>query len=142
MTDSSPIADDEQSLTIFDAEARPVVQIALLATVFFENGYEPDVREAVIDCFEEYCRMTGDRLRWTTHPKTHHWMPVTTLPGNTREWLLKVDRDEGWQLTYQGGASSEEASHYRFEALGTRAWESAHTLSYLQLCLPLTWYAD
>jgi hypothetical protein len=142
MTDRLPTADAPESLTILDGDDRPVLRIGLLATLFFENGHQRDVREAVIECFEDYCRITGSRLRWTTHRRTHRWMPVQTLPGDQREWLLDLDPDVAWQLTYQGGESHEEASDYRFEAVGVPAWESALRLSYLQVCLPLAWYAD
>lgn len=143
MTDNSEIDTTiEDSLIVKNDEGLTVVQVGLLGTLYFEDAHTPVMREAVLACFDAYWDLCGEHLHWVTHPKTHQWKPIEKIKEHPRHWILARNENESWQLSYQGGASQKEASHFRFEVLGTPAWERESVLSYLHFCLPITFFAD
>ena len=52
----------DEHLAVKDEEGHTVLQVALLATVYFEKPYERGVREAVVACCEHYIERCGPHL--------------------------------------------------------------------------------
>jgi hypothetical protein len=141
MTDDVYDNSIERDLAVRDEEGRTVLQVGLFATLYFENGYQTDVRRSVCDCVDEYLAMTGSYIRWVKHPETFHWLPIGSpaLP-DWKAWLLNLGPNYEWEIKFKGGDDPEAASHFSVGGYGTAAWEK--TLSYFKAALPITWFAD
>jgi hypothetical protein len=138
--------DDVQS-SVQDGEGRTVLEIGLLATLYFDGGHEPQVREMVGECFEEYAGHCGRFLRWGRHPRSYAWHELERLPvPSPKEWFLrkKLKADDMWQFYYHGGQQEWDASVYRVHAYGARKWEAEQSgwLSYLSAGVPLAWLEE
>ena len=121
-----------------------MMQIGLLCTLYFDTAHECETRETIIQIADEYWSECGENLRWMTDPKTYHWKALKGCPvPKIREHISKLSENHSWQITLHGGPHKDEASDFRFEAAGTPAWElKKNYLSYMQVCFPLTWFAD
>lgn len=131
----------EKTLTLTNEDGKVVIQVGLLATLYFERAHQADVREAIAACFEEYQALVGSRLRWAKHPETYRWYPAggPDVPS-VRDWLKEIDEDAEWEFSFHGGDDPDSASHLSVKALGSARWQD--DLSYFRATLPITWFAD
>ncbi len=131
----------EEKLAVTDDTGRVVVRIGLLATFYFENAYQPEVREAVASCFDDYQRLCGSHLRWKKNPKTFRFSPMSSsrVPS-PRDWLNRLGEDFEWEFDFRGGETVDEANNFSVSAYGSAKWQ--HNLSYFNATLPITWFAD
>lgn len=130
------------ALAVPTASGLIALRTVLLATLYFEGGHTAQGRAGVAKCLEAYLALTRKFLRWTTAAPTHRWVRLEPQARANADWILALPPDESWQLSFQGGASQREASDFRFEALGTAAWEAAAGLSYVHLCVPMDFFAQ
>jgi hypothetical protein len=138
---------DELQQSLQDGEGRTVVEIGLLVTLYFDGGHEPEVREAVAECFDEYIGLCGRFLKWGRHPRSYAWHELERLPiRSPSEWFRrkKLKADDMWQFYYHGGQQEWDASSYRAYAYGARKWEAEQSgwLSYLSASVPIGWLED
>ena len=137
LDDGFPIRDDSD---------RVVTRLGLLATLYFDNGYTEEGREAVAHCFEQYLELYRDEVRWAMDPDSAAWHEFDRRPVATpREWFAEGrGENDQWAFQYHGGETEDEASHFQVHGLGARKWQSdAHgQLSYFSAALPMTWFAD
>lgn len=135
----------EMRLGLVDPQGRVVLQLALLATLYFEQGHDLAKRQAIATCFAEYRAMVGEHLRWA-HPGRSGFdrldRPAIRDPA---VWLVEpgFDTNCGWEFTWHGGATKEDASHFSIRALGLPAWEPARgALSFVSFAFPIAWFSE
>ncbi|AUX20696.1 hypothetical protein SOCEGT47_011690 [Sorangium cellulosum] len=132
----------DEHMVVKDDEGRPVLQVALLATLYFENAYKREVREAVVSCCEDYFRRCGHRLRWALHPERRLMEPYGKGKGSyPRAWLLGFGEDESFSLIYHGAEYDRGASSFLVHALGNERRPFVE-LGFLRMAFPLLWFAD
>lgn len=132
----------DEHLVVKDDEGRPVLQVALLATLYFEDAYKREVREAVVSCCEDYFRRCGHRLRWALHPERRlmdrYGQGKASFP---RTWLLGFGEDESFSLIYHGAEYDRGASSFLAHALGDERRPLVE-LGFFRMAFPLLWFAD
>ncbi|WP_438043111.1 type VI immunity family protein [Sorangium sp. So ce128] len=132
----------DEHLRVKDDEGRTVLQVALLATVYFEDAYKTEVREAVVSCCEDYFRRCGHRLRWARHPEKRLMEPYGKgKASNPRAWLLGFGEDESFSLIYHGAEYERGASSFLVHALGGEKRPFVD-LGFFRAAFPLLWFAD
>ncbi|MDY6994779.1 MAG: DUF3396 domain-containing protein [Pseudomonadota bacterium] len=136
----------EDNLSITDNENRIVLQIALIATLYIEKGHTLQKREAIADCFQEYRSRVGEHLIWAHSGKKGFQKLNEANIDDPNQWLRRSDWDirSGWEFFWHGGEQKDAASHFRMRGFGARKKDSElhNALSFLNVCLPLTWFAD
>ncbi|WP_437924571.1 type VI immunity family protein [Sorangium sp. So ce291] len=132
----------DEHLVVRDDEGRPVLQVALLATIYFEDAHKREVREAVVSCCEDYFRRCGHRIRWALNPDTRLMERFGKGKGSTpRAWLLDLPEDRSFSLIYHGAEHDRGASAFYASALGLPRRPFAE-LGYFRMAFPLLWFAD
>ena len=120
-----------------------LMTLCLNLTLFFENAFEADTRQAILDMLSDYQRMMGDRIHFTTNPQTGNWKDLRKKPYMTpHDWLPRLP-DEQWEFIYHGGAQHRDASDIRFDILAEdSSWHEGAGVSWLTINFPLTFFAD
>jgi hypothetical protein len=138
---------EEALAAVRDEEDRVALQIGLVATLYFEKGYQPAVRAAVAECFADYLAAFQGQLRWGMHPRSFAWQELARRPVPTpAEWFAKKELrdDDTWAFSYHGGQDDCDANAIRVHGYGGRKWEEERHgwLSYISAGLPLTYLED
>lgn len=131
-----------EQLSVKDDQGRVVLQVAQIATVFFEAPYRRGVREGVTSCCEDYFRRWGQHLRWALNPDTDLMERFGTGKGSDpRAWLPAMEEDEAFSLIYHGADHDRSASAFYLEALGSPRRPHLR-FGFLQVSFPLLWFMD
>ena len=131
-----------ENLTVVDPKGREVLQIALLATVYFEETHRREVREAIVGWCEEFFRRFDAGLLWALHPDTRQMEHYGEGKGsNPRAWLLALGEDESFSLVYHGAAHERGAGTPSLKVLGVEQQPFVQ-LGYLQVAFPLLWWSE
>jgi hypothetical protein len=129
-------------VSVRDPAGWTAVTLGLVATVYFEEPWRKEIREAVTNLAHWYLDQFADKLRWSEQPKTGRMRPMTSrhvlLP---RDWLPQHDdSEEVWSFFYHGGEHELDASPFVVTATGTdsiRRW-----LGRFHVSFPLHWFKD
>jgi hypothetical protein len=140
MSDVSRVLSEQ--LSVKDEDGRVVLQVAQIATVYFEAPYRREAREAVSSCCEEYFRRWGKHLRWALNPDTDLMEPFGGGKGSKpRTWLPTMDEDECFSLMYHAAESDRGASALFLKAFGQQRRPYLQ-FGHLRASFPLLWFAD
>lgn len=131
----------DQHLAVRDAEGVTRLQGVLLATVYFEEPWRREAREAVVVCYEDYRRRCGDRLRWAMSNDANELEPFGGPWSNPREWLLGLGEDRSFLITCHSAEHGWGAGAFCFEALGMERRPYLQ-LGYVRVSFPLLWFAQ
>lgn len=140
---SPEIAEElRKNLSVVDKEGRVVLQVALLATVYFERSHEAQTRAALISCCEEFARRYGEQLKWALSPTTDLMEPYGAGKGSTlSRWLPGLGEDEDFAILWHGAEDERGASEYSLEAQGVERRPYTE-LGFLRISVPLLCVAD
>ncbi len=131
-----------ENLIVKDRKGHPVLQIALISTVYFEEAYRRETREAVVACCEELFQRCGHKLRWALHPDTRYMERYGDGKGSDpRAWLLDYGEDESFSLIYHGAHHDRGAGTPSIKALGMERRPYVK-VGHLQVGLPLLWFSE
>ena len=131
-----------EQLSVKDDQGHVVLQVAQIATVFFEAPYRRETREAVASFCESYFRHWGEHLRWALHPDERLMERFGTGKGSDpRAWLPAMEEDESFSLLYHGAEHDRSASAFCLEALGS-ARRPRPRFGFLRVSFPLLWFMD
>jgi len=139
--------DLDRSLAVIHPRDGVMVQVCLLATLYFQRGHLLERRAAVAECFREYRATMGDLLCWA-HPgnnRFQHLAPGDAPLKDPARFLIEDQlRAYGSGFTWHGGRDAHSADPHWIAALGAPSGESERqgALSYLQVAFPLTWFAE
>ncbi len=113
------------------------MRIALLLTLYFENGFDPLVRGRIGDCFEYFRSLCGARLRWVKLPDAVQWRKIDPVAFERfHEWLRTGVPKFDWATSWRS-SDKYTASEFQFNVLGDEG--PPPKLSFLQIVLPLDW---
>jgi hypothetical protein len=137
-----------EALTLRDETGRTVIDVGLMATLYFKNGHSLERRQAVAACFEEFFGMAGDRLRWVI-PKGLR-QSDSSLEQAAAALIADLssegfDEDDTWEFNWHAGEAIDSASSLMIQGFGCQAWKSApphNKLSHLSVMFPLTYFSD
>ena len=134
------IVDD--ALCVKDDSGRTVLQVALIATVYFENAFMREVRERIATCCKLYFDLCQNQLRWALHPVERLMDSFGESEASRPDaWLPAVPEDESFQLLYHGADDERGASAYLVESIGLPRAPFAE-LGYMKFAFPLLWFSD
>ncbi|MGK3991689.1 type VI immunity family protein [Sorangium sp. So ce1024] len=132
----------DEHLAAKDDRGRSVLQVALVATVYFEGAYKREVREAAVACCEDYFRRCGQHLRWALNPRTKFMEPYGKGKGAApRAWIPDLPEDESYNIICHGAEHERGASAFFVELLGDERRPFAE-LGFFRVAFPLLWFAD
>lgn len=132
----------DEHLAVKDEQGHAVLQVALLATVYFPEAFRREVKEAVVTCCEAYLRRCRHHLRWTANPKTFFPEPFeNSEAANPRAWVPEVPEDEDFSIIYHGNPWKNGASAYTLETLGAER-QPYLDFGYFRVSFPLLEFAD
>ena len=95
--------------------------VVILGCVYFENAYDVTVREAVAQCFDEYCAAAGDRLTFLWHNGKAAQAFKKAKP--MRELANKLGENDRFDFDYMSGERANDAGFWEFHVFGMRGWE-------------------
>jgi hypothetical protein len=131
-----------EHLSVKDEDGRVVLQVALIATVYFKEPYRREVREAVVTCAENYFRRWGQHLRWAVSPDRGAMERYGAgKASNPRAWLPAMAEDEDFTLKYHGAESKRGASAFSMRALGSER-RPYLDFAFFRASFPLLCFAD
>ena len=131
-----------EHLAVKDNRGCVVLQVAMIATVYFEEAYRREAREAILACCDDYFERYGTRLRWALNPDTEYPEPFGKSKGSDpHAWLPALEEDEGFTLIYHGGEQADSASPFSLEAFGTERRPYVK-LGYFKVTFPLLSLAE
>jgi len=131
-----------EHLAVKNEQGDTMLQVALLATVYFPDPFRREVKEAVTICAEAYLRRCGKHLRWAINPETGYPERFGKGQGaNPRAWLPDIPEDEEFTLIYHGAPSKNGASAYSLETFGQQRRPYLQ-FGYFRVSFPLLEFAD
>lgn len=135
-----------ETLTIRDGEGREVLQLALLATVYFDRQFTREGREAIAACCEDYFQRCGHLLRWAVNPSTRETEPygesVASNPRAWLAWLPALGEDEGFVLSCHAAQDPLGTSALSVRCVAGERLPLPHPqLAHFRVCFPLTWFS-
>ena len=121
--------------SIRDESGQVILRTALIATLYFENGLDLEVRWRIGECLDLYLAATGNELHWMTDPDAERWYRIDTSRLEAfKNWLRTGTPDYSWEASFLGGRNPHEASEFQFLVFAKKGW-----LSYIQVVLPMNW---
>lgn len=120
--------------------------IAIRATLYFNGGWLPEVREAVCQCFDQYQAIATDHLTWLWReepPEGPDKFAYRDAPS-MRTMVAKLRPNDLLSFGYTGGEKPHDASPWLFHVLGQRAWKAnmGRKLGALEFSVPLLFHEE
>lgn len=140
MLEQNEVSDLAKLLCARDQDGRATLRIGLLVTMYVTEPWTRPVREAVTDAAEEYIRQFRAHFKWA-ESSTGHMHPIDRgkVPF-PREWLPQHDDGKSWFFGFHGGESEKAVGEFQISGYGPNNVKKG--LGYLQVHLPLTWFAE
>jgi hypothetical protein len=131
-----------ERLAVRDQGGHVVLQVAQIATVYVEEPYRREVREAITACCEGYAQRWGAHLRWALHPEGQRMDRFGTGEGSyPRSWLPALPEDDSFFLLWHSAEYDGGAGEFSLEASGMERRPYVQ-VGYLRLSFPLLWFAE
>jgi hypothetical protein len=95
--------------------------VVVRAALYFERAYDAAVREAIADCFDDYCASPGCKLTflWSNGKAAQPFARAKSLRAAARS----LGAEDRFDFCYVGGDQASDASFWRFEVVGLRQWQ-------------------
>ncbi len=129
-------------MTIRDDKGRTALSIGLVISVYFEQPYSEQIRQAVAEMADRYIADFRKELVWAQHDsgRVHRIeRNRVPLPG---AWIpqLADEASWSWALGFYGGEEIDAASAFLVSGMGHV--HRKEELGYLHFHLPMRWLAD
>ncbi|WP_414451478.1 type VI immunity family protein [Burkholderia sp. 22PA0099] len=97
--------------------------IVVRGSLYFERAFDPDVRKAIVECFEDYQAMPGCKLTflWNNGKAAQAFDKAKPF----RSIAASLGPDDRFDFCYVGGEAATDASLFRFDVTGLRQWQEA-----------------
>ncbi len=113
-----------------------IVRVSLILTMYFQNGFDLEVRQRIGECLEFYRTLSEGHLLWMHHPDVDLWQRIDPPAVQAfHEWLRTGVPDYSWTTSWRGGRNPHEASDFQFNVLAKEG--PLPELSFLQIVLPM-----
>jgi hypothetical protein len=115
---------------------------AIAATLFFADAHLPDVRAAIVECFEAYEVATNPELTWLFRedPPEGPCKLAVAEAKPFKAMLAKMDANDPVSFHYTSGREAHDAGPWEFQVIGLPAWQvnmGGWGLCGLRLTVPL-----
>lgn len=99
---------------------------SITAVLFFKDAHEPDIRDAVRKCFDEYRRYAEPHLTWLWREESPDGQdklryedakPIATM-------MARLRPNDALSFAYVSGQREYDAGEWEFQVFGRRAWEA------------------
>jgi hypothetical protein len=132
----------QPEIAIRNAKGEAVVRIALICDLYFEHGFDLEVRERIGRCFEEYRARYGSGLRLVgLPPEPRHPRRIDAARIQTfRDWLGGGKAAYDWYTHWHGGRNMQEASDYQFTVMAVD--DESPDMSYMTMVAPVERASD
>lgn len=99
---------------------------ALSGVLFFKNAHEPEVREAICACFDEYAAFSGAHLTWLWRAEPPVGPNKIAYPKAKpiRELMSQLSADHLVSFAYTSGERAEDAGDWEFQVYGLQGWRA------------------
>ena len=117
-------------------------RVALLMTFYLEEGHSHVAKQRVLAFLKESYDLIGEHLTFLRHPKSDYPKRIKKdALASVSKWITENDERQEYEFVFKGGENADDASHFEFSGFGTASWKS-NTTSYVQLVVPITFFAD
>jgi hypothetical protein len=115
--------------------------VALVVTLYIEEGDRPEVRQAMLQALGRFQEVSGQALTWGMNPMSEEpeALPTDGALASVRRWPAAVFERFDFQMIFTGGKTEDDASPLRFVAVSRDREEGQ--LSFVSLSLPMSWTA-
>lgn len=95
--------------------------VVIRASLYFERAFDAVVREAIVDCFEDYCASPGCKLTflWNNGKAAQAFAKAKPM----RAIAASLGPEDRFDFCYVGGERASDASLFKFEVTGLRQWQ-------------------
>ncbi|WP_186139904.1 type VI immunity family protein [Burkholderia gladioli] len=97
--------------------------VVVRGSLYFERAFDPDVRKALVDCFDDYCATPGCKLTFLWNNGKAAQALGKAKPF--RSIAASLGPEDRFDFCYVGGEAATDASLWRFEVTGLRQWQEA-----------------
>jgi len=95
--------------------------VVVRASLHFERAFDPVVREAIAECFDDYCALPGCKLTFLWHNGKAALPFAKAKPLRTIS--AKLGAEDRFDFCYIGGGRATDASFFEFQVVGLRQWQ-------------------
>lgn len=92
--------------------------LVVRAALYFERAYAPEVRAAIVQCYEEYSAFADDKLTFVWHNGKAAQALKKAKPF--ADLAVATGADDRFDFDYVSGESATDASLYQFAVVGLR----------------------
>lgn len=99
---------------------------AIAGTLFFVDAHLPDVRAAIVECFDDYQVTANPQLTWLFReepPEGPSKMAIDKAKP-LKTMLDKMDADDTVSFHYTSGKLAHDAGPWEFQVVGLPAWRA------------------
>jgi hypothetical protein len=99
---------------------------AIAGTLFFSDAHLPAVRDAIIECFDDYQVTANPQLTWLFRedpPEGPRKMAIEKAPP-LKKMLSRMDADDPLSFHYTSGKLAHDAGAWEFQVFGLPAWRA------------------
>lgn len=100
---------------------------AIAGTLFFADAHLPEVRAAIVECFDEYQETVDPPLTWLFReepPEGPSKMAIEKAKP-LKTMLAKMSPDDAVSFHYTSGKLAHDAGPWEFQVVGLPAWRAA-----------------
>ena len=95
--------------------------VVVRGCLYFEKAYDAEVREALAQCFDDYCTVARDKLTFLWHNGKAAQAFEKAKP--MREIAAKLGENDRFDFDYMSGEQASDAGFWGFHIFGMRGWE-------------------
>lgn len=115
-------------------DGTPVVRLGLIATLYFKEGYTPESKQKVMECFARFNNEFGSHLTGQ-FDKTYKKLTPSSFEKTTDK-ILNTGPNEQYEWHISSATTAGEAPEYSLSALNSFEIHGEQKRSYLKLVLP------
>lgn len=115
-------------------DGTPVVNLGLIVTLYFKEGYTTELKQKVVECFERFYREFKPQLKWHVYRRDKK-LTDSSFQKTAAQILATEPNDQiYWSLSSSEGL--HDAPRYRLAVMNSYEIHGDQDLSYIKLELP------
>lgn len=130
------LTEQAPGLTFELPDGTPVIKLGLIATLYFKEGYTPQSKLAVTQCYERFKEEFGQHLKGQYDGR---YKKLTDVSFNKKILnILETGPNEQYEWHISSAGSANEASEYSLSALNSFEVHGDQRRSFIKMTLPWT----
>ncbi|RMO04205.1 hypothetical protein ALQ47_02280 [Pseudomonas cichorii] len=136
MSTLEKLTDQAPNLAFELPDTTPVIRLGLIATLYFKEGYSPESKKRVVECFDRFKEEFGQHLKGQFDGR---YKKLTNDNFNkTTQKILDTGPNEQYEWHVSSAATATEAGAYSFSALNSFEVHGDQRRSFIKMTLPWT----